>query len=590
MNNIANLSRESVTTLLLWVLTACIAVWAISPGPAISADTAQAPNQVTVTAAGGRLRNSPSLDGDIAAQLKQDAQVSVHAIKGDWFLIESSEGGKGWAHRSLFTQSDQTATKESATALDPSPKTTGSGDETSPPVPDTAAKTETAQDSSTPETRASGEQGPDIVFQSSTSNQITLNFVDIDVRELLSALAINQEINIVMASDVAGRVSIHLYQASLAKVLKAITLAGGLGYRKRNDVYYVYKPEEKKDPQAQWLQLRTFKLNYIDTDKLQDIIKAVPDIRMIEFHEATKTIVVEDTPENIQRIEALIRRLDAKPRQVMIVAKILEIRLNEDMAMGVNWEALLNKVSLGAGGFSRAILPTAETGPVSAVPATGAGIFGNFITGIGTAHQFALAVDALKAKTSVNVLSTPKLLALHGKSASVQVGGQQGYKVTTTNLGVVSETIKFIDTGTILHITPYIDEEDNILLNVRPTISSATLDEGIPVVNRTIVSTWLLVKNNETVFIGGLIQDTKFDERSEIPGLGQLPIIGPLFGRTSEGIGKTELVVMIAPRIFGTALQQRSKRIEKRIEKIERNLKKEQSVFQTEEGLLEPPI
>ena len=584
MNNLFFLRSRQCRRILLGALSGGLAIWAMLPNTGISADISQAPNQLTVTATEGELRNSPALNGETTAVLKPGAQVTVYTVQGDWFLIETADGERGYAHRSLFTPSNQKAAKESPAARDSSPKSAVSGAATSPRPPNTTAKTETMPQRSTAETRSTREWVSDGLIKSSISNQITMNFVDTDIREVLSALAISQEINVVAAPDVTGRVSIHMNQAPLEKVIQSVALSGGYGYQRIDDVYYIYKPKGEKDPQSQWLQLRTFKLKYLNTEKIQDILKSLSGIRMIQLHEASKTIIVEDTQENIARAEALIRALDTKPQQVMIEAKIFEIRLADDMVLGVDWAALIGGVRLGTGGFSRATLPTEQKGTVSPVPVQGAGLFGNLFTGIGPIQQFAMAFDALKAKTNVNVLSTPKLLALDGKNASVQVGGQQGYKVTTTNLGVVSETIEFINTGTILNLTPFIDEENNILLNVTPTISSASLEEGIPVVNRTTVSTWLLAKNGETIFIGGLIQDSKTNERSEIPGLGQIPIIGTLFGRTIKGIGKTELVVLITPRILSDDAQQFSIRPQEQVESIEGSLKKEQSVFDPESG------
>ena len=130
------------------------------------------------------------------------------------------------------------------------------------------------------------------------------------------------------------------------------------------------------------------------------------------------------------------------------------------------------------------------------------------------------------------------------------MGGQQGYRVTTTNVGVATETIEFIDTGTILEITPYIDEHDNILLNVKPSINSATIDTtGIPTVTTTSVTTWLLAKDKETVFIAGLIESTDTKKKEGIPILGDIPILGYLFSRIEDTVVKTELVILITPKI-----------------------------------------
>ena len=193
----------------------------------------------------------------------------------------------------------------------------------------------------------------------------------------------------------------------------------------------------------------------------------------------------------------------------------------------------------------------------------------------GTRHQFTAAIDALQTKTKVDTLSTPKILAIHGKPAKVQVGGQQGYRVTTTNVGVATETIEFIDTGTVLEITPYIDDDGNVLLDVTPSISSATLEGNIPVVQTTFVSTWLLAKNGETVFIGGLIRDEKAKSREAIPCLGGIPVLGALFGRTSQGIKKTELIVLITPSLFGPQAVGIDRGAVEKTQEVEELLKKE---------------
>jgi len=230
----------------------------------------------------------------------------------------------------------------------------------------------------------------------------------------------------------------------------------------------------------------------------------------------------------------------------MIEAKILEINLTDDMSLGVEWSAILGDVRVGTSSFSRAVLPQGED--VSPVPETGSGLFFNILTSSGS-RQFAAAIDALQEKTKVNTLSTPKVLAIHGQPAKVQVGGQQGYRVTTTNLGVSTETIEFIDTGIVLEIVPYIDDDGNVLLNVKPSVTSAELEGTIPVTRTAFVETWLLAKSGDTVLIGGLIQDNITRTRSEVPCLGNIPLLGLLFGQRGRNIDKVELVLLITPQI-----------------------------------------
>lgn len=375
---------------------------------------------------------------------------------------------------------------------------------------------------------------------------INLSLIDTDIRDALSALAMEQEVNIATAKEVTGKISIHLYQVTLEKALHAITLAGGFSYHKYGDVYYIYKPKLAQDPEIDRLQTRIFKLKYADINKVKDILSTFPGIRTIKFHEPSKTIFLEDTPETIKKIETIIHHWDTVPEQVMIEAKILEINLTDDMSLGVEWSAILGDVRVGTSSFSNAVLPQGQD--ISPVPETGSGLFFNVLTNSGS-RQFAAAIDALQEKTKVNTLSTPKVLAIHGQPAKVQVGGQQGYPVITTNLGVSTETIEFIDTGIVLEIVPYIDDDGNVLLNVKPSVTSAELEEGIPVTRTAFVETWLLAKSGDTVLIGGLIQDNITRTRSEVPCLGDIPLLGLLFGQRGRNIDKVELVILITPQI-----------------------------------------
>ena len=336
-------------------------------------------------------------------------------------------------------------------------------------------------------------------FNSGSDRLMSINYISVDILEALSALAMQREINIVAAPDVSGEISDHLYEVTLNEALTAICLAGGFTYTKQGDLYYVHKPGDSEDTQDEEVEMRVFKLKYVEIDKIQEILGAVPGMRMVKFHEPTKTIIVEDTLENIKRIETIIRSWDTIPKQVLIEAKILEVRLTDDMSLGVNWDKILGDARITSTGFSEAVLPNEVNPDAPPAPDTGLGLFSNLITGAGTSHQFAAALDALRLKTTVDALATPRVLAIHGKAAKVQVGGQQGYRLTTVNVGTSTETIEFIDTGIVLEITPYIDDKSNILLSVRPSITSATVQAGgIPVTKTALVSTWLMAKNGET--------------------------------------------------------------------------------------------
>ncbi|MDD5232948.1 MAG: secretin and TonB N-terminal domain-containing protein [Syntrophales bacterium] len=396
-----------------------------------------------------------------------------------------------------------------------------------------------------PQPSREAERAPDtsaIMARMPQSGLLSVSFYQCEIRELLLALAIKRGLNVIMDQDVSGKVSVHLNHVSVEQALDSLTAAGGLGYSKRGDVYYIHKLKSPKDPQSDRLQVRIFNLKFITIDKVQDVIGALPGMRMIKIHEPSKTIIVEDTPENIARVEALVKYWDVKPKQVMIEAKILEISLTDDMSLGVDWQKTIGDVTFGTSGF-----------------ATGTkGLVTNVLSGA-TNSRFTAALRALQTKTRVNTISTPKILAVHGKAARVQVGGKQGYKVTTSNLGVTTETIQFLDTGTILDITPFIDDKEHILLTVQPSINSVTFDDQKnPVVRSTTVNTSLIARSGETIFIGGLIEDRSSGTLEGVPILSKIPLIGFLFGGRSRTIGKSELVVLITPQILEQEIRRES--------------------------------
>jgi len=488
--------------------------------------------EVTVGVKAAAVRETPSMGASVKFELGKGQQASLLDIAGEWYLVRLQDGESGWAHQSLFLEPPEAHDAEQVEIE-------------STPLPDSMD----VQDERTALLDEDEIPG-DMLIEWTDEDLLSLNFIDVDIKSALSAIAMEREINITTGLGVSGKVTVHLYNVSLEKALDAITLAGGFRYHRYHGLYHIYKPKHAVDPQSKSLEMRIMKLKYAEVDKVKEVLEGTQGIRPFKTHEPSKTLVLEDTPENIRKVETVVDYLDRMPKQVLIEAKILEVTLTDDMSLGVNWEQFLGDASLGTGGFSRAIRPTTEA--VSAIPNEGSGLFGNIIAFAGTRHQFTAAIDALQSKTNVNTLSTPKILAIHGKPAKVQVGGQQGYRVTTTNVGVATETIEFIDTGTVLEITPYIDDDGNVLLDVKPSISSADIQTGgIPVVRTTFVSTWLLAKNGETVFIGGLIQDAKDKRREAVPCLGTIPALGALFGRTSQNINKSELIVLITPSLFG---------------------------------------
>jgi type II secretory pathway component GspD/PulD (secretin) len=342
---------------------------------------------------------------------------------------------------------------------------------------------------------------------------------------------------------------------------------------------FVYKTKEVRDPQSERLQIKVFKLKFLKTDKVQDILGALPGIRTVKIHEDSKSIIVEDTPENIAKITSILTAWDTMPKQVLIEAQILQVDLTDKMSMGVDWKRLMGNVAIGTAGALAAPLAAGVLIP-------GANTIAQITAGVGTTGEFQAAISALQNLTKVETLSRPKILAVHGKPAKVQVGGKKGYRVVTANLGVTQESISFLDEGTTLEIMPLIDDDGNIQMEVKPTIATTSVDKGSPgqsdVPNQILqtISTTLIAKTGQTIFIGGLIQNSATSSRSMIPWLGKIPFLGWLFGQTNPSIGKTELVVLITPQVLEMEIQKTSAAAQDKTEQVHEKLEKQsQSVY-----------
>jgi len=237
--------------------------------------------------------------------------------------------------------------------------------------------------------------------------------------------------------------------------------------------------------------------------------------------------VVSDQPEFQQRIAGVLKEIDVQPRQILIEAEILEISLNDDEVYGIDWSGKARKGKAGTDGLSNL---------------GSTGFFLEYLT-----DDLDVFLQALSESGRVRTLSTPKLLVLEDQDAEVIIGDRIGYKVTTTIDSVTSESVEFIESGVILRVNAGVDNDERIMLDVHPEVSSGTVNNGIPSVSTTEVTTQLIADDGQPVFIGGLIKNTKAERESGVPGLRSIPVVGGLFSRTEDRFAKTETVVIIRP-------------------------------------------
>jgi general secretion pathway protein D len=259
--------------------------------------------------------------------------------------------------------------------------------------------------------------------------------------------------------------------------------------------------------------------------------------------DAENTILIEATKRDYDRVLRVISSLDVMPKQVLIEAIIAEVSLNDDLKFGVRWY-LQNKASSFT--FSDAV-----SGAVSSV-------FPGFSYAL-TAANIAATLNALNKITDVNVVSSPSLTVLDSRPAVLQIGDQvpittqSAASVLTTGAPIVN-SVSYKDTGVILSIVPRINKSGRVLLDIEQEVSTvaSTTSSNIdsPTIRQRRIKTSVVVNDGDALLLGGLIQESRTVTRAQIPILGDIPIVGNAGKFKDNEIGKTELIIMIAPHVI----------------------------------------
>jgi len=401
---------------------------------------------------------------------------------------------------------------------------------------------------------------------------ISLAMRDTELAEVMEMLSRAERINILLSEGVGGEVSFSLYDVPLTEAIRSIANAAGYAAERRNGTYFIVERDEAGSYAASDLtDIRTFRIQYADPAQLQGMLSPY----LSEYGQLTvllenKILMVEDTPEFLRRIAALIRDIDRQPKQILIEAKILEVTLNSEDSYGINWSDFFQSDG-GDGSYGTRGLEGAGA----------SGSSGLFFEVANT--DLTAMLSALEQNGRIRTLSTPKLLALENQEASVIVGDRRGYTVTTTINQVTSESIEFLESGVILRVTPHVDSEGRVMMEIHPEVSTGVVDaNGIPSQTTTEVTTQLLVGSGQTIFIGGLIKQTQTESRKGVPVLGRIPGIGLLFSSREVTSANTETVVVITPRVIGDINGPWNSEPQSEIEILERKLQKRASDIDVE--------
>ncbi len=267
------------------------------------------------------------------------------------------------------------------------------------------------------------------------------------------------------------------------------------------------------------------------------------------------SLVILAAEQDYRMVESAIKKLDVVPLQVLIQASILEVTLRDDLSYGVEWffKNGLQGGSSGKAGIGR--LDLGSTGISALSPSFS-------YTVIDNVDQVRIALNALANESEVNILSSPSLMVLDNETATINVGDEipvptrQAVSTIDPDAPTVNE-IQFRKTGVALTVTPRVNNSGLVTMEIDQEVSSATATTSseldAPTIQNRGISSTVAVNTGETIVLGGLIQDTQSESESGIPLLRDIPMLGKLFSQTASENLRTELLVMITPKVVRRA-------------------------------------
>ena len=316
-----------------------------------------------------------------------------------------------------------------------------------------------------------------------------------------------------------------------------------------------------------------FPLQYAKHDVIGEKIEKelTKDLGTMSVDERTNKVAVSDTPEATDRIKRIIEEFDAQNKEVLIECQMLQVRLSDEFKYGLNWEQIISElqnrhlnfnVSSAFSQLTDNALPDtapfdyrAREHPGGRIVASG--ILEGGKDGRGNPYQAILEI--IRETGDVDILSTPRITVVDNQTAEIQVGTNEAYVTSSETLNAststTAESINFIRVGILLKVTPRINDNGFINMEIEPEVSAVqrflTTASGnqIPIVRTSNAKTFIMVKDGVTIILGGFIEKELREEVSKVPILGSIPILGLLFKQVRKVTENAELVIFLTPYI-----------------------------------------
>lgn len=402
-----------------------------------------------------------------------------------------------------------------------------------------------------------------------------LEAVDVDIRNLLTNIALANNLNIVISDEVQGNVSVKLSNINAQDMIKIIAENNNYTYQFKDNVIYISKGD--KD-----INLYTVQINYLEldkiaqtinlmltgnlTDKIDDKDKKTAINNKVMIDESENTISFYGTLKQYEQIKNFLQEQDKPQKQISLEAKVTAIQKDAAKDLGVSWEwsklpqspeheityDTVKHTVINEDGSKEEItdyLPVDEVtrkwNDDENIP--GVIRFGKGVDGYPYEFYYAAKIDALISDGKANILARPNITTIQGKEAVINIGSEVPVPIVSTTNSTTTTSIKYREAGIILKCTPRVNEDGIITVKVHTEVSSPMYVEDMKAYRfqKRSADTIVRLKDGQTMVIGGLIGSDEAKQMSKIPFLGDIPILGNLFKHIQKSKSDTEVMIFL---------------------------------------------
>ena len=372
---------------------------------------------------------------------------------------------------------------------------------------------------------------------------IDLEFTQANLEDVLRVIAEAGGFNIVLDPILKGKkVDIHLKGVSINEALELLYSAYGLSPYQIGSTLFISTREKIR--QAATIT-RVYELENINVEEAKALIDTLANV--INISKETNTLVVMAAPDDIKKVEDILKKVDVAQSQVILEARVIEINSDALKETGLDWSDSVTVT------FQETLRPVDL--PDEATPLAKSSL--HIYRLARSALNFDAIIKLLEEEGDAKILSSPRITTVNNREAEIFIGDRVPYTITTVTGGVANTEVRFTEAGIRLKITPSIIEEDFTLIKIEPEVSYIYRWRGpndeYPWVKTRQATAYVRVKNNQSFVLGGLLGKEDKNNLYKVAFLGDIPLLGNLFKYERTEVINSELIITITPTIIGGA-------------------------------------